>query len=106
MKENKKTEFSEIYDQEDDIYYVSFKTGEPSFVVEVDDILLLEVGIFTKTPTGFRILNFKKKMDQGEIQITFGRVKKAIRDTAKDRDSIFRSRESQVEDTLEKVLCH
>jgi len=39
MKENKKTEFSEIYDQEDDIYYVSFKTGEPSFVVEVDDIL-------------------------------------------------------------------
>jgi len=61
---------------------------------------------FTKTPTGFRILNFKKKMDQGEIQITFGRVKKAIRDTAKDRDSIFRSRESQVEDTLEKVLCH
>ncbi len=51
-------DFSETYDQEDDVYYVTFKTGEPSYSVEVDDILLLEVGVFTNLPTGFRVLNF------------------------------------------------
>ena len=49
---------SEIYDAEGDTYYVTFKTGEPSYCVEVDDLLLLEVGLFTNLPTGFRILNF------------------------------------------------
>ena len=32
-------EFSELYDQEDDIYCVTFKAGEPSYVVELDDVL-------------------------------------------------------------------
>jgi hypothetical protein len=53
-------ELSERYDQEEDIYYVTVKTGEPSFVVENDDRLLIEAGIFTGLPTGFRILNFSK----------------------------------------------
>lgn len=53
-------DFSETYDQEDDIYYVTFKAGEPSYCLEVDDVILLEVGLFTHLPTGFRILNFHK----------------------------------------------
>ncbi len=53
-------ELLERYDQEDDIYYVTVKTGEPSLVVEHDDKLLVEMGIFTRMPTGFRILNFTK----------------------------------------------
>ena len=104
MREPIKIDFSEVYDREDDIYYVSFKTGEPSFVLEVDDILLLEVGIFTNTPTGFRILNFKKhKIDS--FHLIFRKVKKVFQDAAKDRDSIFRTRESQIEHTLEKVFA-
>jgi hypothetical protein len=53
-------ETSEVYDQEEDIYYVTVMTGEPSYVVEVDDRLLIEVGLFTDLPTGFRILNYTK----------------------------------------------
>jgi len=53
-------QFAERYDQEDDIYYVAFKTGEPSCVIEHDDRIIFEVGIFTGRPTGFRILNFTK----------------------------------------------
>jgi len=53
-------ELSERYDQEDDVYYVTVKTGEPSLVTEHDDRLLVEFGIFTGMPTGFRILNFTK----------------------------------------------
>jgi hypothetical protein len=56
-------ELSERYDQEDDIYYVTLKTGEPSIAVEHDDRLLLEVGIFTGLPTGFRIFNFTKNKE-------------------------------------------
>ena len=52
--------FSEIYNKEDDIYYVTFKTGEPSYCLEIDDVLLIEMGLFTDLPTGFRILDYKK----------------------------------------------
>jgi hypothetical protein len=58
-------ETSEHYDQEDDIYYVTVKTGEPSIVVEHDDHLLIEMGIFTRMPTGFRILNYAKQKAPG-----------------------------------------
>ena len=52
--------FSEIYNEEDDIYYVTFRTGEPSYCLEMDDRLLIEMGLFTNLPTGFRIHGFKK----------------------------------------------
>lgn len=53
-------EVSERYDKEDDIYYVTARTGEPSIAVEHDDRFLLEIGIFTRMPTGFRILGYSK----------------------------------------------
>lgn len=60
LKTSMNGDFSENYDQTDDVYYVTFKTGEPSCCVEIDDILLLEVGLYSGLPTGFRILNFSK----------------------------------------------
>jgi hypothetical protein len=56
-------EITERYDREDDIYYVTMNTGEPSHVLEHDDALLVELGIFTGLPTGFRILNYSKNKD-------------------------------------------
>jgi hypothetical protein len=53
-------EVSERYDKEDDIYYLTVRTGEPSIVQELDDRLMIEMGIFTRMPTGFRILNYTK----------------------------------------------
>jgi len=60
IKNPEDVELLERYDQEDDIYYVTVKTGEPSLVSEADDRLLVETGIFSGMPTGFRILNFTK----------------------------------------------
>lgn len=104
MKEPERIPASEWYDQEDDIYYVSFKTGEPSQVIEIDDILLLEVGIFTNMPTGFRILNFKKHKAI-RYDIIYGKIRKAMEDTAKNQESVLKARETQVGRTLEKVLA-
>ncbi|HUI06809.1 MAG TPA: hypothetical protein VL486_07365 [Verrucomicrobiae bacterium] len=98
-------DFSEHYDQEDDIYYVTFKTGEPSIVEEIDDVLLMEIGIFTGMPTGFRILNFNK---HNIAQVGFRvLVKKAERvfESARTRfGSASRIRKSQLEQAFDQVL--
>ena len=98
-------DFSETYDQEDDVYYVTLKTGEPSYCIEVDDILLLEVGVFTHVPTGFRILNFHKN-DVKSVRI--GVLIKKIRDHLVEAEAArprIELREQAVERALEKVLA-
>jgi hypothetical protein len=97
-------DFSEYYDQECDIYYVTFKTGEPSFVMEVDDVLLVEVGMFTGMPTGFRILNFAKhkaRMKETRAQ----KIEKALDAAQGKLTSQFRARRSAVQQAIEKVLA-
>lgn len=97
-------DFSEQYDQEDDIYYVSFKTGEPSYAKEIDDVLLMEIGIFTNLPTGFRVLNFKKnKVKAVSIGVMIRKMKRMLESTAKTAPNI-RDREAQVEQALENLL--
>jgi len=96
-------DFAEQYDIEDDVYYVTFKTGEPSFVMEVDDILLLEVGIFTKMPTGFRILNFKKHKVT-KVAFVQKQVEKIIKSARTEFESSSLSRGSKIEDSIEKLL--
>ena len=48
------------YDDDQDVLYVTFGTGEPSYCEEVDDIMLIERGFFSNKVTGFRILNAKR----------------------------------------------
>ena len=99
-------DFSETYDQEDDIYYVTFKTGEPSYCVEMDDVLLLEVGLFTNPPTGFRILNFTKNNLAGvKLDVRIEGLTKKIKDILSKKTPTMRQRQAQVERALEKVLA-
>ena len=100
----KKIELAEVYDQEDDTYYVTFKTGEPSYCIEIDDICLLEVGVFTNLPTGIRILNFHRhKIDNIKIniQVLLEKVKSVLSDRPQPT---FSQRNAVVRDALEKVL--
>lgn len=97
-------EFSETYDQEDDTYYVTFKTGEPSYCIEMDDTMLIEVGLFTNLPTGFRILNFnasKVKAVDFDVRILI----KRIESTLKSNQPTFQQRRTAVEHALEKVFA-
>lgn len=59
-------DITERYDREDDIYYVTVDTHEPSFGMEIDDRLLVEMGMFTGLPTGFRIFNYTKNKIETE----------------------------------------
>jgi len=96
-------DFDENYDEESDIYYVSFKTGEPSYAVEVDDFLLIEEGVFTGLPTGFRILNFRKNHIK-EIHVLIQKIRKTIEKTAKNFRNRIRERESKIEEKLESMF--
>lgn len=94
--------FEEIYEQETDTYYVSFKTGEPSYAIEVDDILILEAGMFTNMPTGFRILNYKSNPVQG-VRILIQKIRKTLADVQKENQGRFRTMENQLEQRLTKL---
>ncbi len=96
--------FSEIYNEEDDVYYVTFKTGEPSYCLEVDDVLVLELGMFTNLPTGFRVLNFKKNRVS---MVRIGALVKKIKETFKHEVNLpnLHDREAQVKQALEEVLA-
>ncbi len=92
-------EISEQYDKEDDIYYVTVKTGEPSVVMEHDDRLLVEMGVFSKMPTGFRILNYTKHKDRAEAfreifkrrysELIFRKIKGDIKNRQRQLDRVF-----------------
>ena len=94
--------FSEVYNEEDDVYYVTFKTGEPSYCLEMDDVLLVEMGLFTNLPTGFRILDFKKhKINAVQIRVLFKKIKESLSEL--NRPTLG-DREAQVKKALEEVL--
>lgn len=99
---NMNVPFSEIYNEEDDIYYVTFKTGEPSYCYEIDDVLVLELGLFTHLPTGFRILNFKEnKIKAISIGVLIKKVKQTLH---KIEQPHLGDRENQIRKALEEVL--
>lgn len=96
-------EMTEMYDQENDVYYFTFKTGEPSYCVEVNDVLVLEIGLFTKLPTGFRILNLTK---QDTKRVPLDVVRKHLSDVLKNLSApTLKDREAAVEHGLKKVLA-
>lgn len=52
------------HDKGADVLYVSFGLDEPSFCEDFTDFILIERGIFTKLPTGLRVINFSKHADE------------------------------------------
>lgn len=95
--------FSEVYNEEDDVYYVTFKTAEPSYCQEVDDVLIIELGLFTNLPTGFRILNFSKNRVAGiKLGVLFKKFKQALSNIEPPPQP--KDRQGQIRRALEEVL--
>ena len=94
---------AELYDQENDVYYVSFGTCEPSYSIEVDDIFVLDVGFFTNLPTGYRVLNMSRmrmwQLPVDEIKRQMIEVLRSLPTTTKN------DREAMVEQSLQKVFA-
>ena len=96
-------EIAELYDRENDVYYVTFKTGEPSYCVEVNDVLVLEVGLFSNLPTGFRVLNMSKHETR---TVALSEAKKYLEQVMRDLAvPSLNDRQASVGRALEKVLA-
>jgi len=89
------------YDDEADVLYVSLGIDEPSYCEPLSSFLLLELGMFTNQPTGFRVIQPRKRNIK-EIVVT---VRKRITKDLQQREKIVRKTLDQVEKTkeLEKV---
>ena len=95
-------EIFERYDQENDVYYVTLKTGEPSYCVEVDDVILLEVGHFSGLPTGFRILNMSRFVRE---PVSYDEIKRKLLEAYHDLSKpTVADREQALTQTLDRVL--
>jgi hypothetical protein len=104
MRSKGNIDFDEYYDQEGDVYYVTFKTGEPSYSREIDDILILDMGMFSNLPTGFRILNFKKmKVMQLQFAVFIRKINQLIEEGFGLTETL-KTREQQVKEALQEVL--
>ena len=81
------------YDEEADVLHITLGTGEPSYCEEVDDILLVERGMFSHQITGFQIMditlhNIKKVEIIGYIQRIAQTVKKQIKEQLQFNDKL------------------
>ena|SRR5438128_3633780 len=71
------------YDQETDVLHVTFGTGEPSFGEEIDDHLVLDIGIYTGTPTGFQVLHVKEA-EIASVNVILRKTFKNVRNREKN----------------------
>lgn len=80
------------YDDEADVLYVSFGIDEPSYCEPLSNFLLLELGMFTNQPTGFRVIQPRKRNIKKIIFTIQERIMKDLH-----------QKEKTVKETLEEV---
>jgi hypothetical protein len=82
------------YDKDADVLYVRFNPNkEPTFVENVDDLLLFEIGWFTGLPKGFRILG-PHYQDVGSIKVTIAKhIKKQLRQFMEEKRKAIKEQE-------------
>ena len=73
------------FDEESDVLHITLGTGEPSYCEEIDDIVLVERGMFSHQITGFQIMDvhlhgIKKVEVISYIQKAAKEVKKQMRE--------------------------
>ena len=101
----KTSKINTSYDENADVLYVSFGTGEPSYCEEVDDLILFEVGMFSHRPTGFQIIGFKKHVKDFKFSVVEKAGKDLLRSGARrlkeketpDLEHLLRSARSRVQ---------
>lgn len=108
---SKKVSVRHHYDEESDILYVYFGEKEPTYVENIDDLLLLEIGWFSGLPKGFRILgpkyhnisSVKLTMVIRQIQEQVRRLMESRRKAIKEQEPIFTNFCGALPNILESV---
>jgi hypothetical protein len=91
---NNKINIKHNYDKDADVLYVNFGVDqEPTFIENVDDFLLIEIGWFSKLPKGFRILG-PKYHNLKSLNVSIVRqIKKQVRQLMEERRKAIKEQE-------------
>src|SRR5438046_1046439 len=99
------------YDEQADVLHISFGTGEPSFSEEFDDLLVIEFGMYSRTPTGFQLLHVREVgIDKVEVQLkrAFKKVQsqedKVLAELTQQRQRLFRKAIEKVEEEAKDLV--
>lgn len=95
------------YDSLADVFYFSFGESEPVFTEELDDneMILMEIGIFSGLPKGFRIVGLKKnKMAASELLKHIKSIKAKMNSILEERIRGLRQQEPILEEFAEQEL--
>jgi len=105
---NSKINIAHSYDKDADILYVRISSDqEPTFVENVDDVLLLEIGWFSGLPKGFRILGPKYHSIQS-VTMVVRQIKKQVRQLMEEKRKAIKEQEpvfASFCDTLPNILA-
>ncbi len=85
MATKKTIKATHSYDKEADVLYVSFGDDEPTYVDNIDDIMLIEVGCFSGLPKGFRVLGFREKKVVVSMSVIIKELKNHVRQLMKSQ---------------------
>ena len=81
------------YDKEADVLYVTFGDDEPTYVDNIDDVLLIEVGCFSGLPKGFRILGLRENQVQAVGMVVMKKINKQVRSLMESRRRAIKEQE-------------
>ena len=96
------------YDDETDVLHVTFGSGEPSYVKNMDDFFLMELGIYSQLPTGFQLVGPRKKgiksftMAMRAFKRREPLMERQYRQSMRTREGLIREAFRQAERTLHK----
>jgi hypothetical protein len=92
------------YDEESDVLYVSFvDDNEPTFVENIDDILLLEIGWFSGLPKGFRILGPKYHKIKNLKTVIVVKLKKQLQQIMEKKRHLLEEQEPIFTNICDKI---
>ncbi len=90
------------YDTEADIFYIDFGSNEPCFTEDIDGIVMLDIGWFSKLPRGIRIIS-PKVHNMRNFQLL---IIKQCKDLMQRQAKQIKSQESHLQDLLNNLqLC-
>ena len=87
------------YDRDADVLYISFGTGEPSYCENLDDVVMIELGVYSKLPTGLRILDVAHhgiNSVQAAIQMVDSELPKRGEVVMRDRSAVLNALSNRI----------
>lgn len=92
---------SHHYDEEADILYIDFGSNEPCFTEDIDGVVMLEIGWFSKMPRGLKVIGPKShNMKSFNFQLIIRKCKDLLQNQVKNQESWLQELDSKFKELV------